>query len=27
VRGGIHTTVVAEHRADDWHAPAAVTLP
>ena len=27
VRGGIGTTVVAEHRADDWHAPAAVELP
>jgi len=27
VRGGIYTTVVAEHRADDWTAPAPVTLP
>ena len=27
VRGGIGTTVVAEHRADDWAAPAAVELP
>ena len=27
VRGGIYTTVVAEHRAPDWQAPAAVTLP
>jgi 7-cyano-7-deazaguanine reductase len=27
VRGGIHTTVVAEHRADEWQAPAAVALP
>ena len=27
VRGGIYTTVVAEHRADDWKAPAPVTLP
>ena len=27
VRGGIGTTVVAEHRADDWQATAAVELP
>ncbi|MBK5930530.1 preQ(1) synthase [Halochromatium salexigens] len=27
VRGGIYTTVVAEHRAKDWRAPAPVTLP
>ena len=27
VRGGIYTTVVAEHRAAGWVAPAAVTLP
>jgi 7-cyano-7-deazaguanine reductase len=27
VRGGIYTTVVAEHRALGWTAPAAVTLP
>jgi 7-cyano-7-deazaguanine reductase len=27
VRGGIYTTIVAEHRADDWVAPTAVTLP
>jgi 7-cyano-7-deazaguanine reductase len=27
VRGGIYTTVVAEHRAPDWHAPAPVALP
>jgi len=27
VRGGIYTTVVAEHRAADWQAPEAVTLP
>jgi 7-cyano-7-deazaguanine reductase len=27
VRGGIYTTVVAEHRADDWTAPAPVQLP
>ena len=26
VRGGIYTTVVAEHRAEDWNPPAAVTL-
>ena len=26
VRGGIYTTVVAEHRAPGWTAPAAVTL-
>lgn len=27
VRGGIGTTVVAEHRADDWQATAAIELP
>jgi 7-cyano-7-deazaguanine reductase len=27
VRGGIYTTVVAEHRAKDWQAPAKVELP
>ena len=27
VRGGIYTTVVAEHRAPDWQAPAMVELP
>jgi len=27
VRGGIYTTVVAEHRAAGWNAPAAVVLP
>ena len=27
VRGGIYTTVVAEHRAQDWRPPVAVTLP
>ena len=27
VRGGIDTTVVAEHRASGWQAPAAVELP
>jgi 7-cyano-7-deazaguanine reductase len=27
VRGGIYTTIVAEHRADNWVAPTAVTLP
>ncbi|HHM05350.1 MAG TPA: NADPH-dependent 7-cyano-7-deazaguanine reductase QueF [Gammaproteobacteria bacterium] len=27
VRGGIYTTVVAEHRAPGWTPPAAVTLP
>jgi len=27
VRGGIYTTVVAEHRADDWEAPQPVQLP
>jgi len=27
VRGGIYTTVVAEHRADDWRPPAPVELP
>ncbi|MFW5724406.1 MAG: NADPH-dependent 7-cyano-7-deazaguanine reductase QueF, partial [Halochromatium sp.] len=26
-RGGIYTTVVAEHRADNWRAPVPVTLP
>ncbi len=27
VRGGIYTTVVAEHRATGWQAPPPVTLP
>ncbi len=27
VRGGIYTTVVAEHRADDWQPPVKVELP
>ena len=27
VRGGIYTTVVAEHRAEGWQPPVAVTLP
>ncbi|MEA3639105.1 MAG: preQ(1) synthase [Lamprobacter sp.] len=27
VRGGIYTTVVVEHRATGWQAPAAVALP
>jgi 7-cyano-7-deazaguanine reductase len=27
VRGGIYTTVVAEHRRDDWQPPEVVTLP
>lgn len=27
VRGGIYTTVVAEHRADGWNPPAPVELP
>ncbi len=27
VRGGIYTTVVAEHRATDWTAPTPVQLP
>ena len=27
VRGGIYTTVVAEHRAPGWSAPGPVTLP
>jgi len=27
VRGGIYTTVVAEHRAPDWQAPSRVELP
>jgi len=27
VRGGIYTTVVAEHRRDDWQPPEIVTLP
>ncbi|MGH8278039.1 MAG: preQ(1) synthase [Gammaproteobacteria bacterium] len=27
VRGGIYTTVVAEHRQPDWHSPPAVSLP
>ena len=27
VRGGIYTTVVAEHRAEGWQAPSPVALP
>ena len=27
VRGGVYTRVVAEHRAEGWQAPEAVTLP
>ncbi len=27
VRGGIYTTVVAEHRADNWQPPTPVSLP
>ncbi len=27
VRGGIYTTVIAEHRHADWQAPETVTLP
>ncbi len=27
VRGGIYTTVVAEHRAEGWQSPTPVTLP
>ena len=27
VRGGIYTTVIAEHQADGWVPPASVTLP
>lgn len=27
VRGGIYTTVVADHRAEGWQAPPPVTLP
>ncbi len=27
VRGGVYTQVVAEHRADNWQAPAPVVLP
>lgn len=27
VRGGIGTTVIAEHKAEDWQAPVAVELP
>jgi len=27
VRGGIDTTVIAEHRADDWQPPVPVVLP
>jgi 7-cyano-7-deazaguanine reductase len=27
VRGGIYTTVVADHRAEGWQPPAQVTLP
>ncbi|HCZ47628.1 MAG TPA: NADPH-dependent 7-cyano-7-deazaguanine reductase QueF, partial [Gammaproteobacteria bacterium] len=27
VRGGIYTTVVAEHRQPDWQPPTPITLP
>ena len=27
VRGGVYTTVIAEHRADGWVAPEPVVLP
>ena len=27
VRGGIYTTVVAEHKADDWQQPVKIELP
>jgi len=27
VRGGVYTTIVAEHRAEGWQAPEVVTLP
>ena len=27
VRGGVYTTVVADHKADDWTAPAPIQLP
>ena len=27
VRGGIYTTIVAEHRANDWQPPALISLP
>jgi 7-cyano-7-deazaguanine reductase len=27
VRGGIYTTVVADHRAEGWQSPAPITLP
>ena len=27
VRGGVYTTVIAEHKDDNWQAPAPVTLP
>jgi len=27
VRGGIDTTIIAEHRSEDWLPPVAVTLP
>jgi 7-cyano-7-deazaguanine reductase len=27
VRGGVYTTVIAEHKNPDWQAPALVTLP
>lgn len=27
VRGGIYTTVIAEHRAENWQAPVTVDLP
>ena len=27
VRGGIYTSVTAEHKKEDWHSPVQVTLP
>jgi 7-cyano-7-deazaguanine reductase len=27
VRGGIYTTIVADHRAEGWQSPAPITLP
>jgi 7-cyano-7-deazaguanine reductase len=27
VRGGLYTTVIAEHKKSDWHPPARVELP
>ena len=27
VRGGVYTTVVAEHKSDSWQAPANISLP